>query len=145
MQQEAQLFALLRELEARPALQIERFVRVACPVIGTSLAGEKLDQWFSLLVLAAIADEMRRSNSRGMITSGLASLASHGLDMLAETAAAIIGSRKRADQLPGLEAQMPGSALVRILNGNPGRGELFVVAGDAAPGNRTGWPSCASA
>ena len=133
MQQEAQLFALLRELEARPALQIERFVRVACPVIGTSLAGEKLDQWFSLLVLAAIADEMRRSNSRGMITSGLASLASHGLDMLAETAAAIIGSRKRADQLPGLEAQMPGSALVRILNGNPGRGELFVVAGDAAP------------
>ena len=39
MQQEVQLFALLRELEARPAPQIERFVRVACPVIGTSLAG----------------------------------------------------------------------------------------------------------
>lgn len=131
--QEAQFFELLRELEARPGLEIERFVRVACPIIGTTLAGEKLDQWFSLLVLAAIADEMRRSNSRGMITSGLASLARYGLDVLAETTAAIVGSRKQADRLPGLEAQMPRSALVRILNGNPGRGELFVVAGDAAP------------
>lgn len=131
--QEAQFFELLRELEARPELEIERFVRVACPIIGTTLAGEKLDQWFSLLVLAAIADEMRRSNSRGMITSGLASLARYGLDVLAETTAAIVGSRKQADRLPGLEAQMPRSALVRILNGNPGRGELFVVAGDAAP------------
>ena len=132
-QQKAQFFELLHELEARPELEIERFVRVACPIIGTTLAGQKLDQWFSLLVLAAIADEMRRSNSRGMLTSGLAPLARYGLDALAETTAAIIGSRKRADQLPGVEAQMPRSALVRILNGNPGRGELFVVAGDAEP------------
>lgn len=132
-QQQAQFFELVRELEARPELEIERFVRVSCPVIGTSLAGQKLDQWFSLLVLAAIADELRRGSTRGLVAGGLASLAQYGLDVLAEITAAVIGSRKRVDELPGLAAQMPDSALVRILNGNPGRGELFVVAGDAAP------------
>lgn len=131
--QQAQFFELMRELETRPELEIESFVRVACPVIGTTLLGHKLDQWFSLLVLAAIADEMRRSNSRGLVTSALGSLARYGLDMLAEITAGIVASRKETHQLPGLEAQMPQSALVRILNGNPGRGRLFVVAGDAEP------------
>lgn len=132
-EQQAQFFELMRELETRPELEIESFVRVACPVIGTTLLGQKLDQWFSLLVLAAIADEMRRSNNRGLVTSALGSLARYGLDMLAEITAGIVASRKKAHQLPGLEAQMPQSALVRILNGNQGRGQLFVVAGDAEP------------
>lgn len=131
--QKTQFFELMQELESRPELEIERFVRVACPVIGTTLLGRKLDQWFSLLVLAAIADEMRRSNSRGLVASALGSLARYGLDTLAEITAGIVASRKEAHQLPGLEAQMPQSALVRILNGNQGRGELFVVAGDAEP------------
>ena len=131
--QKAQFFDLLTELESRPELIIERFVRVACPVIGTSLAGGKLDRWFSLLVLAAIADEMRRNSSRGLLGAGAARLARIGLDSLAELAAAVIGTRKNPDELPGLEAQMPHSPLVRIINGSPGRGDLFIVAGDAEP------------
>lgn len=131
--QKEQFYQLIHELEARPQMKIERFVRVACPVIGTSLAGQKLDQWFSIFVLAAIADEMQRNSSRGFVLGGLASLVQYGLDTLAEITSAVIASRKRIDQLPGLQAQMPQSELVRILNGNPGRGELFVVAGDTQP------------
>lgn len=132
--QKEQFYQLIHELETRPQLKIERFVRVACPVIGTSLAGQKLDQWFSILILAAIADEMQRSNNRGFVPGGpAAALVQYGLDILSEITAAVIASRKRVDQLPGLQAQMPQSELVRILNGNPGRGELFVVAGDTQP------------
>jgi tetratricopeptide (TPR) repeat protein len=85
-----------------------------------------------LLVLAAIADEMRRSQSRGIVATAV-ELARYGVDTLAEIAASVIASRKDASELPGLQAQMPGSALVRVLNGSRGRGELYAVAGDAEP------------
>ena len=131
--QKEMLEDLLKALR-RPGLQIERFARVACPILGTSLIGEKLDSWGSLLVLAAVAEEMRQSGKRGF---GLAdipgALVKLGLDTLGETVAGILASRKQSHELPGLEAMMPDSATVAILNANPGLGKLFVVAGDARP------------
>ncbi len=126
--------ALIDELGKRTELRIERFARVACPVLGTSLAGDKLDNWGSLLVLAAIADEMRLSGKRGFGLDDLAGpLVKLGLDTLGETVAGILASRKKASELPGLLAMMPGSAVVSLINASPGRGELYAVAGDAEP------------
>jgi len=125
--------ALLGELRRRPQLQIERFARVACPVLGTSLAGDKLDKWGSLLVLAAIADEMRHSSKRGIVGEVAESVLSLGLDAIGETIAGILASRRKASELPGLLAMMPGSAVVALINASPGRGELYVLAGDAQP------------
>lgn len=123
---------LLAELSKRPDLRIERFARVACPALGTSLAGDKLDSWGSLLVLAAIAEEMRQSDKRGFSVGDLAvQLAKLGLDTLGETLAGILSSRKKPSELPGLQAMMPGSAIVSLINTSPGRGDLYVVAGDA--------------
>lgn len=133
-QQIADFKELVAELGKRPELRIERFARVACPVLGTSLAGDKLDNWGSLLVLAAIADEMRQSGKRGFGIDDLAGpLAKLGLDTLGETIAGILASRKKSSELPGLLAMMPGSAVVSIINASSGRGELYAVAGDAEP------------
>jgi hypothetical protein len=132
--QVANFKALMDELGKRTELRIERFARVACPVLGTSLAGDKLDKWGSLLVLAAIADEMRLSGKRGFDIDELARpLVKLGLDTLGETVAGILASRKKASELPGLLAMMPGSAVVSLINASPGRGELYAVAGDAEP------------
>jgi hypothetical protein len=46
-QQRTQFESLVKALRDRPKLEIARFVRVACPILGTSITGDKLDQWFS--------------------------------------------------------------------------------------------------
>lgn len=126
--------ALINELAQRPELRIDRFARVACPVLGTSLAGDKLDSWGSLLVLAAIAYEMKLSDKRSFFEGDLTlQLARLGLDTHGEILAGMIASRRKPSELPGLQAMMPGSALVSLINTSPGRGELFVVAGNAEP------------
>jgi hypothetical protein len=122
---------LVDELRGRPELVIERFVRAACPARGTSLAGDKLDQWGSLMVLAAIGLEMKASESRGLFE--VPELLQTGLDMVTETVASVLASRRRVDQLPGLQAMMPGAPLLGVINAAPARGELYVIAGDAAP------------
>ena len=43
------LLGQLNQVLKRRALRIARFARVACPALGTTLASERLDRWFSLL------------------------------------------------------------------------------------------------
>lgn len=127
-----ELEQLIDELIKRPGLSVDRFVRAACPSRGTSLAGDKLDKFSSLLVLAAIVIEMKASGKRSFGVSA-AQLIGIGVDALWETVAAVLASRRRPDELPGLQAMMPGSSLVSIINTSRGRGDLYVIAGDAAP------------
>ncbi|NLD67547.1 MAG: CHAT domain-containing protein [Limnobacter sp.] len=113
----------LYELAARKRLRIERVVRVACPARGTLLASTRLDAYLSVL-------------RWGLQVAGIAVLPEF-VDFLAEVA------RRRADprQLPGLEAMMPGSAVIQWLNRAeaPLPGELRVVAGDAAGDTLGAW------
>ena len=94
----------LEELSAalqRAGLRVTKFVRVACPARGTTLADGRLDRYLSVLVNLA----------------GLAGLAGNPMY---EGLTSLLGGvlKKRADpaQLPGLEAMMPTSPLVRLLN-----------------------------
>jgi CHAT domain-containing protein len=105
----------LRELLAAKRLRVQRFVRVACPARGTTLASGRLDRWLSMLDFLV-----------GKVAG--AGLFAGGVDLLA----AVAKERTDPRTLPGLEAMMPGSALTRLLH-HPSlatRADLSVIAGD---------------
>ncbi|MFA6444570.1 MAG: CHAT domain-containing protein [Sterolibacterium sp.] len=110
-QQRKTLDELLKELDARRP-HIQRYVRAACPALGTTLASGKLDRWLSVL----------RYVGGGVMAEALMAFL-----------LAVIKERTDPRSLPGLEAMMPGSALVRLLNLATLRvdADLSVIAGDA--------------
>ncbi len=116
--------ALLKLAEVLDAKQfrITRFVRVACPAMGTTLASGRLDRWFSLLLNASRIAGLQH-----------VPLAPEALDFMA----AVLRERTDPRVLPGLEAMMPGSAVVRLLNHPETRTEsdLTVIAGDIERGH----------
>jgi hypothetical protein len=114
------LKALTRTLQdAR--FRITRFVRVACPARGTTLADRRLDRYVSVLVNIVSLIPGLRANP---LYDGLTSLL-----------AGVLKKRTEPEELPGLEAMMPTSPLVRMLN-RPDvetRADLHVLGGDLAP------------
>lgn len=102
---------LLKDLDAKRP-QVKRYVRAACPALGTTLASGKLDRWLSVL----------RYVGGGVVAEALLAFL-----------LAVIKERTDPRSLPGLEAMMPGSALVRLLNLDTLRvdADLSVIAGDA--------------
>ncbi len=102
-----ELAAMLEQKRVR----VTRFVRVACPSRGTTLASGRLDRWLS--ILGYIAGD-------GIVGD------------LVNFILAVVKKKTDPRTLPGLEAMMPGSALVRLLN-QPGlnvAADLSVISGD---------------
>lgn len=102
-------------------IRVERFVRVACPATGTVLASKRLDLYFKIIL-----------NLIGKIPF-LAGNPVYGF--LKSFLTAVIKQKEDVAVLPGIEAMMPGSVFVNILN-NPGLtmdSELVVIAGDVVP------------
>lgn len=116
-QQLRKLNALM--LEKKPV--IERFVRVACPARGTTLASGKLDVYLSGIL-----------NVIGLIP---ALKASPIYDLLKAFVLAVAKERTEPEHLPGLEAQMPGSPFIAMLNSAPESvaAHLAVIKGDIEP------------
>ncbi|HYF20012.1 MAG TPA: CHAT domain-containing protein [Ramlibacter sp.] len=114
-----QLFQLARQ----KALRVERVVRVACPAHGTLLASRRLDAYLSVL-------------EWGLELAGVPVLPQL-VDFLQEVAR----RRARPEQLPGLEAMLPESPLVRWLTRQqqPIPGELRVIAGDLEGDSVVSW------
>ena len=113
----AELVALL----AGKKLRVARFVRVACPARGTTLASGRLDRWLSVLDYLVAA-----ATGNGLFANGL--------DFLL----AVVRERTDPRTLPGLEAMVPGSALTRLLNATPelvSSADLTVIAGDIEGGD----------
>lgn len=108
----------LNKLLTDRKIQVERFVRVACPAAGTLLADGRLDQYFSIL-----------TNLVGLIP---ALKATPAYEFLTGFLGAVIKKRAEPQELPGLEAMMPSSPLIRLLN-PPGRkvdGNVAIIGGD---------------
>lgn len=104
------LVELLALLDTK-AVKIRRFVRVACPARGTTLASGRLDRWLSVL------DHL---GGNGLLGDA------------ADFLLAVVKERTDPRTLPGLEAMMPGSALTRLLQ-HPSlitTADLSVIAGD---------------
>lgn len=96
-------------------LRVERFVRVACPARGTSLASGRLERFLSVM------------------NFGLSALGLPGwLSDLSWFVAAVAKERTDPKVMPGIEAMMPGSATVTLLNrtGVELASDLRVIAGD---------------
>jgi CHAT domain-containing protein/pimeloyl-ACP methyl ester carboxylesterase len=106
----SELVVLLKE-----RFKVKRFVRVACPARGTTLASGRLDRWLSML-----------SFLFGKATH--ISLLGDAVDFLLS----VIKQRTDPRSLPGLEAMMPGSALTRLLHHPALRthSDLTVISGD---------------
>ncbi len=118
--QRGQLIELNR-LFAEKAVSVERFVRVACPARGTTLASNRLDMYLSaLLNIVGYIPVLKASPVYGLIKSLLL---------------AILKQKARPEQIPGLEAQMPRSPTTLMLNNVRGSSmaPLAVVEGDIEP------------
>ncbi|HBP90510.1 MAG TPA: CHAT domain-containing protein [Nitrospirales bacterium] len=116
----------LRQLEQlghllqQKQLVIERFVRVGCPARGTTLASGRLDRYLSIILNVIEAIPGLKGNP---VVEGISAFL-----------LAVVKNRTKPEELPGLEAQMPDSPLVRILNrpGVPTRADLHILGGDVA-------------
>lgn len=106
---------------ARKHFNVQRFVRVASPARGTVLASKRLDLYLSVML-----------NVLGLIPALKASM----LYTLLK-AVTIETAHRRTDprQLPGIEAMMPESPLINLLNQPDltSSADLAVIAGDLAP------------
>ncbi len=111
----------LSDLLKKRRIHVERFVRVACPAWGTTLASERLDIYLSLMFSFLEKIPVFKAGPGGV-----------AYDILTELIMAIAKERSDPAVLPGIEAMIPNSPLIRILN-RPDRvveGELRVIAGD---------------
>jgi len=104
------LLKLIKALDKK-RIQVKRFVRVACPARGTTLASGRLDRWLSVLNL--------------VMPGGL-------FGDVADFLLAVVKERTDPRTLPGIEAMMPGSALTRLLHlpDLVTTADLSVIAGD---------------
>ena len=108
--------AELNKLLKEQRFTVERFVRVACPVRGTTLASERFDLYLSILF-----NLIQKIPFLQLI-----------LDVFSELVMAVAKERANPTVLPGFEAMIPNAPLIALLN-RPDRiidGELRVIAGD---------------
>ncbi|HEX6318005.1 MAG TPA: CHAT domain-containing protein [Burkholderiales bacterium] len=116
----ARLARLLEEKRPR----VERFVRVACPARGTTLASQRFDVFLSVL-----------AHLLGLVP-GIGEV----LDLFTDCVRALVAQKAKPTVLPGIEAMMPDSALVALLNDQKVEleGALSVIAGDIEGGSALG-------
>ncbi len=100
--------------------QVKRFVRVACPARGTTLASGRLDRWLSMVNFL-----LDKATGSGLIGEA------------ADFLLSVVKQRTDPRTLPGLEAMMPGSALTRLLQlpQLETTADLSVISGDMDGGS----------
>ena len=99
-------------------MQIDRFIRVACPARGTTLADGRLDRYLSGLV--NIMGKVPGLNQNPVY------------DSISSLLLAVVHKRTEPEEVPGLEAMMPTSPTIRMLN-RPDitlNADLHVIGGD---------------
>lgn len=104
----------------RKRFSVQRFVRVACPARGTVLVSRRLDLYLSVLLnVIGLVPALKASTLYSLLKA-----------VTLETV------RRRTDprQMPGIEAMMPESALIGLLNQKDltSAADLAVISGDLA-------------
>lgn len=130
---------LLRQLNAALIAKkpkIERLIRIAGPLRGTTLASGRLDRWASVMLnlLGAGIDV-----ATAWTPAGEAAAATYAV--LKNFLLAVVKTRGDARILPGLEAMTPDSPLVALLN-TPGvavDSPLHIIAGDYRGDSLLAW------
>ena len=124
---DAELLCQLNRELLYKKIRVERFVRVACPARGTTLASGKLDRWASVM-----ANLMSTGMEAGAKALPMLEPVVKGFELFQNFLLAVVRERTDARILPGLEAMMPDSPLVGLLNAADVRldSSLHVLAGD---------------
>lgn len=117
---------LNREMCSR-SIKVERFVRVACPARGTTLAAGKLDRWATVMF-----NLLGKGLDWGAKAAPMLAPVAKGYDLLQNFVRAVVRERADASILPGLEAMTPESPLIDLLNAPDVRigPALHILAGD---------------
>ncbi|TPW11827.1 MAG: hypothetical protein FD130_1903 [Halothiobacillaceae bacterium] len=110
------------DLLQQKRLQVKRLARVACPARGTLLVSDNIDEFLSLL-----------TNLIGYIpVVGQSPI----YQVIKRITLEVVKGRIDPTLIPGIEAMMPASPLVALLNSvTEAQGELGVIAGDIEGGN----------
>ncbi|MFK7889901.1 MAG: CHAT domain-containing protein [Granulosicoccus sp.] len=101
----------------RTDIIVEKFVRVACPARGTTLADGRFDRYLSGLV---------------NVMEKVPGLSNPVFDGVSSLLLAVVHKRTEPEELPGIEAMMPVSPTIRMLN-RPDisvKADLHVIGGD---------------
>jgi len=116
------LSSLLKEKN----IKVERFVRVACPARGTTLASKRVDRWLEIIVNVV---EKVLPPGPGNIFGVLA-------DLLLE----LKKQSSNPEAIPGLAAMDPASNFIRMINREDVKvdADLTVIAGDIEKNNLAG-------
>lgn len=95
-------------------INVRKFIRVACPAAGTTLASNRMDRFFNVL----------------------GNLLPAPVDILKQLIAAVLATKNDNHLLPGLEAMDPDSPFIKVLNNPQFNGTvsapLMVIAGNCA-------------
>lgn len=120
----------IRKVLSNKKIVIEKFIRIACPAGGTSLASKRLDYFLNITL-----------NLIGVATGQAANPLYSAFRSLT---AAVIDCKNKPEILPGLEVQSPDSPFIKALNcvadvDNPdGRvvinNALVIISGNSKPG-----------
>jgi tetratricopeptide (TPR) repeat protein len=112
----------LAELLQEKQFKVERFVRVACPARGTLLASKRLDLYLSVLLNLIGKLPIFQGNPF--------------YQFMEATLKKLIALKADPYELPGLEAQMPDSPLIHLLNRPDiaSKADLAVITGDSHGG-----------
>ena len=95
----------IRQSLKKKKIQIGKFVRVACPAGGTSLMGQRIENYFNVLI--------------NVLSIPFGSKASPLVSICKEMIAEIVNSKNETDVLPGLESMNPESLFIKVLR-SPG-------------------------
>ena len=83
-------------------ISVQKFIRVACPASGTTLASDRLDHFFNITF-----------NLIGIATGGAANPVYGAFKNLI---ASVVDCKEDVNVLPGLEAMNPDSPFIKVLN-----------------------------
>lgn len=84
-------------------ISIEKFIRIACPAGGTTLASKRLDNFFNITFNLLGLASGQAGNPLYMAFKNLVT--------------AVVSTRNNVNVLPGLEVQNPSSPFITVING----------------------------
>jgi tetratricopeptide (TPR) repeat protein len=117
----------LWDLLLKKGIRVERFVRVACPARGTTLASKRMDYFASGLLNAVGRIPVISANP----------IVDASYDWLKSLLLMLVKKKADPRELPGIEAMIPDSPLIEFLNHTDlmTQSDLGVIAGDIEVGD----------
>lgn len=109
----------LSALVQRKQIKVRNFIRVACPIGGTTILSKRLDAWLNIVV-----------NSMRLIPGFSGNPV---YEYISDFVKAVVHERTDPETLPGLACMRPESPLIKFLNNRELKldSPLYVISGDA--------------